>query len=144
MPEDDDARRRRPQTRPMPIPSLPAFLAVPIAAGLLAGPAAAQSPPSVSGTVSVAPKVSRATLKKGLPVKVGCSAACSVSVTLAGPSGVITSKSVDLPGDATKTVRLKAKAFQLKALKKGATLHVTLNEGGFMSPAIAQDSTKLR
>jgi hypothetical protein len=128
----------------MRLSSLSPFVAVPVAAGLLAGPVAAQGPPSVSGTVSVAPKVSRATLRKGMPVRVGCSAACDVSVTLAGPTGVITSKSVRVAAGATKTVELRARAFQVQALERGAKLYVTVNAGGFMSPAIAQDSTRLR
>ena len=101
------------------------------AAVLVTVPAAAagQEPPPadavpVKVTVTAPSSVTKAALKKGVTVKVTCAPGCSVRLSLSGPIGIVTEKTVRVADGASATAKLKATAAQVKAIKKGAKLSV--------------------
>ena len=101
------------------------------AAVLVAVPAAAlgQEPPPadavpVKVTVSAPASVTHAALKMGVVVKVTCAPGCSARLSLSGPIGIVTEKTVRVADGATGTAKLKGTAAQIRAIKKGAKLNV--------------------
>ena len=101
------------------------------AAVLVTVPAAAagQEPPPadavpVSVTVSAPSSVTHAALRKGVVVKVTCAPACSARLSLSGPIGIVTERTVRVADGATATAKLKGTAAQVRELKKGAKLSV--------------------
>jgi hypothetical protein len=114
--------------------------AVPATTALAVEPAA--SPVS---TVTAPSKVTKAQLRKGIAVKVTCNPDCTARLQLSGPIGIIASQSAPVSATTPRVVRLKAAAFQLNALKRGATLYVqleALREGA--APAHARKKLRLR
>jgi hypothetical protein len=117
------------------------------AAGLAAAllvPATAVAQAPLTASVSAPSAVKKSALKKGLAVKVNCDRTCDARLQLAGPIGIVTHQSAQVTG--TGKVVLKAQAFQLKALKKGQKLTVSLQatatDDG--ARASAQRTIKLR
>ena len=107
------------------------------AAVLASLPAAAlgQEPPPadaapVSVTISAPSSVKHASLAKGVAVKVTCAPGCSARLSLTGPIGIITQKSITVGDGATGTAKLKATPSQARSLKKGAKLTVVVNATG--------------
>ena len=79
-------------------------------------------------TTLKAPKaVTVGQLKKGFAVRIGCDEACNGRVTLTGRIGIISTASADVAAGGTSRIKLKAAAFQVKELRRGAKLAVTLN-----------------
>ena len=124
-------------------------------AALLALPAAtlAQDPGSpppadavpVKVTVSAPASVTHDALKKGVPIKVTCAPACSAQLTLTGKIGIINQTSLDVPEGATRTKKVKGTAAQIRELKKGSKVTISvMGRGGDGGRGMAQKTIKVK
>jgi hypothetical protein len=118
------------------------ILAAAVAASALALPAGALAQAPMTASISAPAAVEKAALKKGVTVKVTCDRPCNARLQLAGPIGIITQQSAPIAG--TGKVVLKAQAFQVKALKKGQKLTISLNATADDDGATAQAMKKLK
>jgi hypothetical protein len=117
------------------------ILAAAAAATLLA-PASALAQAPLTASLSAPAKVKRSALKKGITVKVTCARTCNVRLQLAGPIGIVTQQSAAIDG--TGKVVLKAQPFQIKELKKGQKLTVSLTATASDDGAVTQAMKKVR
>ena len=104
-------------------------LLAPTAASLAQEPPPADAVP-VEVTVSAPSSVKKAALTKGVKVSATCAPGCSVQLSLSGPIGIVTQKTIRVADGATGKAKLKATKAQAKALKKGAKLTLVATATG--------------